>query len=231
MYVPTFVFLPLAASDRDCSGFYTEAGEWHLGFDCPWPQHCCGDCHARYCCTTALEELHEDEQSWCNFFVISPSIIAGITLGLFLLMLILTLICCCTCSGCVLSQMRLRRRSSSCSSHCDASLYGSHAGSFSSLTRTQAQSQPSSQHAGRQLHGGYTVVPANSQLVSPAELTPSPQSETPPLVSTTFVGGFSGGLVPEGATVVHAVRAVTEYQFIVGPPPPYDESGRQGTQI
>ncbi|XP_078465509.1 uncharacterized protein LOC144729260 isoform X3 [Lampetra planeri] len=178
MYVPTFVFLPLAASDRDCSGFYTEAGEWHLGFDCPWPQHCCGDCHARYCCTTALEELHEDEQSWCNFFVISPSIIAGITLGLFLLMLILTLICCCTCSGCVLSQMRLRRRSSSCS-----------------------------------------------------KLTPSPQSETPPLVSATFVGGFSGGLVPEGATVVHAVRAVTEYQFIVGPPPPYDESGRQGTQI
>ncbi|KAF3690042.1 Protein shisa-4 Transmembrane protein 58 Precursor [Channa argus] len=94
----------VSAWDDDCKAYTYNT--YHHAQKCSYGRFCCGSCTNRYCCTSGVLRLTEDEQDNCESFEFTryPSVplIFGIVTCIIAL---LVFICCCVCPCCCLYKM------------------------------------------------------------------------------------------------------------------------------
>ncbi|XP_067271740.1 protein shisa-5-like isoform X2 [Pseudorasbora parva] len=105
----------------DCKGYYTSSNMYKPPIYCGSWEHCCGTCGNRYCCSSELWKLTEDDQEQCNRPTHSPgfpkpprpeddkgnnSVIAivAVIVGIVVSCIVSVIVCCC-CPCCFIYKM------------------------------------------------------------------------------------------------------------------------------
>ncbi|XP_043078860.1 protein shisa-5-like isoform X2 [Puntigrus tetrazona] len=93
-----FAGLFTAKAGDDCRSYFTTSNVYKPGSVCVFPDHCCGSCDFRYCCSSPFSKFDQNVCGTKNTVVISS--VAG---GLVILVVLFITCCCCPC--CCMYQM------------------------------------------------------------------------------------------------------------------------------
>ncbi|KAL2091523.1 hypothetical protein ACEWY4_013786 [Coilia grayii] len=107
IYVLVFFGTLLSVSaDDDCQAYYKN-GQYQHSRSCFFDGFCCGTCNDRYCCSSRLKRLTEEQQDVCynddEVYSVKYVEVSVIIASAFIA--IMTVICCCVCPCCCLYKM------------------------------------------------------------------------------------------------------------------------------